>query len=42
MTKIIHILKYYMIGIAMFFIIVAFDVFGSTEGNTFNQILGFL
>ncbi|MCD4827081.1 MAG: hypothetical protein K8Q99_04815 [Acholeplasmataceae bacterium] len=42
MTKIIHILKYYMIFIAMFFIIAAFDVFGSTEVNTINQILGFL
>jgi uncharacterized membrane protein len=42
MTRIIHILKIYMIIIAVSFMIFALDVFGSTEGNVTDEILGFL
>lgn len=31
-----------MLIISLFFIVFAFDVFGSTEGNITNEILGFL
>jgi hypothetical protein len=42
MAKIIQILKIYMIFIAVFFMVFALDVFGSTEGNITDEILGFL
>ncbi|BCR36189.1 DUF7670 domain-containing protein [Mariniplasma anaerobium] len=42
MTKIINVLKIYMIIISLLFVMFAFNVFGSTEGNITNEILGLL